>query len=239
MRTLFAIDPERASRGAVAAPERFRRYAAEGLATAFLLAIVVGSGIMGDRLSHGNAAFTLLVNSLATAAGLTALLLAFGPAAGVHMNPVVTLAEALQRTVRWRDVPGHVLAQLAGALAGVAAAHAMFGERLLAVSHHARSGLPQVFAEFVATLGLILVLRGASRGDAVAVAAAAGSYIGAAYWFTSSTSFANPAVTVARGLTNSFAGLRPADVPGCLLGQLAGGATAVAFLRWSGSRDSR
>jgi len=209
-----------------------RRAVSDGLATAFLLAIVVGSGVMGGRLSHGDMAFTLLVNSLASGAGLIALIVAFGRVSGAHLNPIVTLAEASRGAFPWREVPAYVLAQTAGAVAGVAAAHAMFGRGLFSVSNHARPGLALVFSESVAAFGLIVVIRGASRLGIPAVAASVGSYIAAGYWFTSSTSFANPAVTIARSLTDTFAGIRPIDVPGFLLGEAAGGVAAIAYLRW-------
>jgi glycerol uptake facilitator-like aquaporin len=209
-----------------------RRAVADGLATAFLLAIVVGSGMMGERLAAGNLALTLLANSIASGAGLIALILAFGPISGAHLNPIVTLSEAWRGSFPWPDVPAYLAAQTAGAIAGVAAAQLMFGDPVFSVSHHSRAGLAQVFAELVATFGLVVVLRGASRMGNPASAISVGLYILAAYWFTSSTSFANPAVTLARALTDSFTGIRPLDVPGFLLGQAAGGSGAILFLRW-------
>jgi glycerol uptake facilitator-like aquaporin len=209
-----------------------RRVVAEGIGTALLLAAVVGSGIMGERLAGGNVAIALLANAIATGAALVALILAFGAISGAHFNPVVTLADASQRGVPWREVPGYVAAQVAGAFAGVAAAHLMFEEPLFAASTHARSGAPQAFSEFVATFGLLAVIRGCARRRADAVPFAVGAYIAAAYWFTSSTSFANPAVTLARAATDTFAGIRPADVPAFLGAQLAGAAAATALFRW-------
>jgi glycerol uptake facilitator-like aquaporin/protein-tyrosine-phosphatase len=209
-----------------------RRIVAEGVGTAFLLAAVVGSGIMGERLAGGNVAIALLANTLATGAALVALILAFGPISGAHLNPAVTLADASQAGMPWRHVPGYLLAQLIGAFAGVAAAHLMFGEPLFAASAHARSGLAQALSEGVATFGLIAVIWGCSRSRSNAVAFAVGAYITAAYWFTASTSFANPAVTLARAATDTFTGIRPADVPAFLVAQLAGAAAATALFRW-------
>ena len=209
-----------------------RRLAAETTGTALLLATVVGSGIMGERLAGGNVALALLANSVATGAALVALILAFGPISGAHFNPAVTLAEAAQGQMPWREVAGYVAAQLAGALAGVLAAHLMFGEPAFAASTHERSGLAQAFSELVATFGLLCVILGCSKGQPNAVAVAVGAYISAAYWFTASTSFANPAVTLARSLTNSFAGIRPADTPAFLAAQLVGAALATALFRW-------
>jgi glycerol uptake facilitator-like aquaporin len=213
-----------------------RRVAAEAVGTALLLAVVVGSGIMGQRLSGGNVALTLLANSLATGAGLVALILAFGPISGAHLNPAVTLMESVRGAFPWREVPAYVTAQAAGALAGVALAHAMFSAPVFSLSTRSRAGFGQMLAETVATFGLIVVIRGASTGPGEGglrtVAIAVGCYIGAAYWFTSSTSFANPAVTVARAATSSFSGIRPGDVPGFVLAQLSGATAAALFLRW-------
>src|SRR3974390_1280708 len=190
-----------------------RRLAAELVGTAFLLAAVVGSGIMGERLSGGNVAIALLANTVATGAALTTLILTFGPISGAHFNPAVTLADASQGGLAWREVPGYLTAQLAGAFAGVAAAHLMFGEPVFLASRHIRSGNAQIFSEFVATFGLLSVIWGCARLRSSAVPFAVGAYITAAYWFTASTSFANPAVTLARAATNTFAGIRPADAP--------------------------
>jgi len=204
-----------------------RRAAAEAVGTAFLLAAVVGSGIMGERLSGGSVAIALLANSAATGAALVALILTLGAA----MNPLVTVSEALRRVIPWHDVPGLVLAQLAGAVLGVLAANAMFELPAVSLSQHARSGGAQWLSESIATFGLLLVVIRA-REPALAV----GGYIAAAYWFTSSTSFANPAVTVARALTDTFAGIRPADVGGFVAAQLAGGAAATGFGIWLGGK---
>lgn len=209
-----------------------RRAVAEAVATAFLLAIVVGSGVMGERLAAGNTAIALLANALATGCGLAALIVTFGPLSGAHMNPAVTIALAVRGDHAWRDVPAYVVAQVAGAVAGVWIAHAMFAMPIIEYSAKARAGLPQMFSECVATFGLlIVVLRGARhRPDTVPWTVAC--YITAAYWFTASTSFANPAVTLARSLTESFAGIRPADVPGFVLAQLAGAALALLLDRF-------
>lgn len=209
-----------------------RRAVAEALGTAMLLATVIGSGIMGERLAAGNVAIALLANTLATGAALVALILTFGPISGAHFNPVVTLADATQGGLSWRQVPVYVVAQTAGAFAGVAAAHVMFGQPLFAASQHVRSGLPQLAGEFVATFGLLSVIWGCVRGRASAVPFAVGAYITAAYWFTSSTSFANPAVTLARSASDTFAGIRPVDAPGFILAQLAGATAATALFRW-------
>jgi len=209
-----------------------RRIAAETLGTAFLLAAVVGSGIMGERLSGGNVAIALLANTLATGAMLVALILTFGPISGAHFNPAVTLADAFEGGLPWREVPGYLLAQVVGAFAGVAAAHLMFSQPLFSASQHARAGRAQLFSEFVATFGLLSVIWGCARLRSSAVPFAVGAYITGAYWFTSSTSFANPAVTLARSASDTFAGIRPADVPGFILAQLAGAAAATLLFRW-------
>lgn len=209
-----------------------RRIAAEFLGTAFLLMAVVGSGIMGDRLSGGNVAIALLANTIATGAALVALILAFGPISGAHFNPAVTLADAWQRGLSWRDVPVYLAAQIAGAFAGVAAAHLMFVEPLFSTSQHVRSGGAQLISEFIATFGLLSVIWGCVRLRSSAVPFAVGAYITAAYWFTASTSFANPAVTLARAATNSFAGIRPVDAPGFVAAQLIGAMAATAVFRW-------
>jgi glycerol uptake facilitator-like aquaporin len=209
-----------------------RRLAAEGLGTAFLLAAVVGSGIMGERLAGGSVGLALLANTIATGAALLALILAFGPISGAHFNPAVTLADAAQGGLRWREVPGYLAAQVLGAFAGVAAAHLMFGEPVFAASMKARAGLPQAFSEFVATFGLLAVIWGCSRRRPDSVPVAVAAYITAAYWFTASTSFANPAVTLARSVTDTFAGIRPADAPAFVVAQLLGAAAATALFRW-------
>jgi glycerol uptake facilitator-like aquaporin len=209
-----------------------RRVTAEAIGTALLLASVVGSGIMGARLAGGNTAVALLANTIATGAALVALILTFGPISGAHFNPAVTLADASQGGIEWRDVPAYVAAQLVGAFAGVAAAHLMFGEPLLAASQRARSGGGQLFSEFVATFGLLCVIWGCARVRSSAVPFAVGAYITSAYWFTASTSFANPAVTLARAFTNTFSGIRPTDAPSFVLVQLIGAAAATALFRW-------
>jgi glycerol uptake facilitator-like aquaporin len=197
-----------------------RVYFAEFLGTGFLLAVVVGSGIMGERLGGGNAALVLLANSTATGAGLVALILAVAPASGAHFNPLVSLFMAWRGDLPWRRLPGYIVAQCLGGVAGVFATHAMFGLPLLEIAAKPRPGFPLMWSEFVATLGLLLVIHRVSRARPEAVAYAVGCYIAAAYWFTSSTSFANPAVTLARSLTDTFTGIRPADVAGFVAAQL-------------------
>ena len=209
-----------------------RRVVAEALGTAFLLAAIIGSGIMGERLAAGNVAIALLANTIATGAALVALILTFGPISGAHLNPAVTLADAFQGGLAWRDVPAYIAAQTIGAFAGVAAAHLMFGQPLFSASRHVRAGSPQLLSEFIATFGLLSVIWGCSRSRSSAVPFAVGAYITAAYWFTSSTSFANPAVTLARAASDTFSGIRPADAPGFILAQLAGAATATLLFRW-------
>jgi len=205
---------------------------AEAVGTALLLATIVGSGVMGERLAAGNVAIALLANTLATGAMLVALILTFGPISGAHLNPAVTLADASQGGLPWREVPGYLAAQILGAFAGVAAAHAMFGLPLFSVSRHIRAGGAQVFSEFIATFGLMAVIWGCARLRSSAVPFAVGAYITGAYWFTSSTSFANPAVTLARAASDTFAGIRPIDAPGFILAQLAGAAAATLLFRW-------
>jgi len=209
-----------------------RRAVAEALGTALLLAAIVGSGIMGERLAGGNVAIALLANTIATGAALVALILTLGPISGAHLNPAVTLAYAWQGGLAWRDVPAYVAAQIGGAFAGVAAAHLMFSKPVFFASHHIRSGNAQLFSEFVATSGLLSVIWGCGRLRAEAVPFAVGLYISGAYWFTASTSFANPAVTLARCFTNTFAGIRPADAPGFMAAQLAGAFAATFLFRW-------
>jgi len=209
-----------------------RRMTAEAVGTALLLATVVGSGIMAERLAGGNVAVALLANTLATGAILVALILTFAPISGAHFNPIVTLADASQHGVRWAYVPGYLAAQIVGAFAGVAAAHTMFEAPLFFASRHARAGGAQMFSEFVATFGLLAVIWGCARRRPPAVPFAVAAYITAAYWFTASTSFANPAVTFARAASDTFAGIRPADVPGFVVAQLLGAAAATALFRW-------
>jgi glycerol uptake facilitator-like aquaporin len=213
-------------------PSLRRRAAAEGVGTAFLLAAVVGSGIMGERLAGGNVAIALLANTLATGAALVALILAFGSISGAHLNPAVSLVEAWGGALAWRDLPIFVIAQIAGAFGGVAAAHLMFSMPVFFASRHERSGGAQLFSEFVATFGLIAIIRGCARFRSAQVAYAVGAYIAAAYWFTASTSFANPAVTLARSASDTFAGIRPIDAPGFIAAQLCGAASAAALFGW-------
>ena len=209
-----------------------RRLAAEAVGTALLLAAVVGSGIMAERLAGGDVALALLANTIATGAALVALILAFGPISGAHFNPAVSLAELARGALARREAAAYVAAQLAGAFAGVLAAHLMFGEPPLSASTHERSGLAQAFSEGVATFGLLSVIFGCARGPAHATPFAVGAWITAAYWFTASTSFANPAVTLARAATNTFTGIRPEDAPAFIAAQLAGAALATVFFRW-------
>jgi glycerol uptake facilitator-like aquaporin len=210
-----------------------KKLVAEALGTGLLLATVVGSGIMGEQLAGGNVAIALLANTLATGAGLVALILTFGPISGAHFNPAVTLADASQGSMPWREVPGYIGAQILGAFAGVAVAHVMFSQpALFFASRHDRSGLAQMVSEFVATFGLLAVIRGCARHRPAFVPFAVGAYITAAYWFTSSTSFANPAVTLARAASDTFAGIRPADAPGFVVAQLAGAAASTMLFRW-------
>ena len=209
-----------------------KRAAAEFTGTAFLVAAVVGSGIMAERLAASNVALALLANTIATGAALVALILAFGSISGAHFNPAVTLADALESGIPWREVPVYIAAQCLGGMAGTAVAHVMFGNPIFSWSHHPRSGPAQIFSEFVATFGLLMVIWGCSRYRASAVPFAVGAYITAAYWFTASTSFANPAVTLARALSNTFAGIRPADAPPFIAAQLAGALAATLFFRW-------
>ena len=213
-------------------PTLGRQCAGEAIGTALLLATVVGSGIMAERLAGGNVAIALLANTIATGAGLVALILAFGPISGAHFNPVVTLADAWQGGSPWRRVPPYLLAQFVGAIGGVLLAHVMFDEALITASRHVRSGTGQLVSEAVATFGLMAVIWACARRRPEAAPFAVGAYITAAYWFTASTSFANPAVTVARALTDSFAGIRPADAPAFIIAQLIGGAAATALFRW-------
>jgi glycerol uptake facilitator-like aquaporin len=187
---------------------------------------------MGERLAGGNVAIALLANTLATGAMLVALILTFGPISGAHFNPAVTLADASQGGLVWREVPVYIGAQIAGAFAGVAAAHTMFSEPLFFASRHVRAGNAQLFSEFVATFGLLSIIWGCARLRSSAVPFAVGAYITGAYWFTSSTSFANPAVTLARAASDTFAGIRPVDAPGFIVAQLAGALAATWVFRW-------
>ncbi|MCU6434694.1 aquaporin family protein [Undibacterium sp. Jales W-56] len=209
-----------------------RRLVAEGLGTAFLLAIVVGSGIMAERLAGGNAAIALLANAIATGAGLVALILMLGGVSGAHFNPVVSLSEAWQKNLPSAEVLPYITVQILGAFAGVAAAHGMFDDPVFFASEHIRTGIAQWWSEFIATFGLIGVIIGCSRSRPNLTPFAVAAYITAAYWFTSSTSFANPAVTLARAASNSFAGIRPVDAPGFIMAQLLGAAAATWLFGW-------
>jgi len=215
-----------------------RRIVAEFIGTAFLVAAVVGSGIMGERLAGGNTGLALLADTIATGAALAALILTFGPISGAHFNPVVTLADTWKGRLPWREAPAYIFVQVFGGVSGTLAAHVMFRLPVISLSHHARTGPAQIFAEFVATFGLLSVIQGCSRSGLGVTAAAVGCYIAAAYWFTSSTSFANPAVTVARSLSDTFSGIRPADAPGFIVAQLLGGLAATLLFGWL-ARESR
>ncbi len=209
-----------------------RAAAAEAIGTALLLAIVVGSGIMGERLAQGNAAIALLANSIATGAGLYALIVILGPVSGAHFNPIVSGVSMWDGRLSARDVAVYVSAQVSGAFTGVAAAHAMFGLPIVQISAHTRPTLGEGFGEFIATFGLVLVIALAARFRAEAIPIVVAAFITSAYWFTSSTSFANPAVTFARAMTDTFAGISPRSVPLFVGGQLLGGVTATLFARW-------
>lgn len=208
------------------------RTISEFVGTAFLLAAVVGSGIMGEQLAGGNMAIALLANTLATGAILIVLIITLGPVSGAHFNPAVTLAMALTGNLSWREAPAYLSAQFTGAFVGVASAHLMFGMPLFFASTHPRHGAAQLWSETVATFGLLLVVWGCTRFRPLATAYSVGAYITAAYWFTASTSFANPAVTLARSASNTFAGIRPVDVPPFVMAQLVGALTATVFFRW-------
>jgi len=216
-----------------------RRLAAEALGTALLLAVVIGSGVMGERLAGGNSAIALLANTLATGAGLVVLITVFGPLSGAHFNPAVTLAFAARRELPAREAAAYVALQVAGAVLGVLAAHAMFGLPILEVSRKLRAGPAQAFSEAVATFGLLLTIFGALRFRPGATPMVVGLYITAAYWFTASTSFANPAVTLARSLSDTFAGIAPASAPAFIAAQLAGTAAALGVVRWLFARPPR
>lgn len=209
-----------------------RRLAGEFLGTAFLLAVVIGSGIMGERLAGGNVAIALLGNTLATGAGLVALILTFGPISGAHFNPAVTLGDVWLGQIQLRHAALYIVAQIAGAFAGVAAAHGMFQKAIFFASQHARTGPSQWWSELVATFGLLAVIVSCSRTRPTSTPFAVAAYITAAYWFTSSTSFANPAVTLARAASDTFAGIRPQDAPAFILAQLCGAAAAVIVFKW-------
>lgn len=209
-----------------------RRVVAEFFGTAFLVAAVIGSGVMGERLANGNVALALLANTIATGAALVALIIAFGPVSGAHLNPAVSLVDAFGGHLPWVETPHYVAAQVVGGVSGAIAAHFMFGLSIISFSTHARNGLAQVFSEFVATFGLVCVIRGCSRFQSNAIPFAVGAYITAAYWFTASTSFANPAVTIARCLSDTFAGIRPKDVPWFIMAQFSGALAASMLFRW-------
>jgi glycerol uptake facilitator-like aquaporin len=213
-------------------PPLARRLAAEGIGAFFLFACVIGSGVMGANLSQGNDAVALLANTLATGAILFVLITVLGPISGAHMNPAVSLVAALRAELRWPDAGAYVAAQLAFGILGAWTAHLMFDLPALQVSVKIRTGLGQWLGEAIATFGLILTILGAVRFRRSAVPAAVGLYISAAYWFTSSTSFANPAITVARSLSDTFAGISPSDVPHFVAAQLLGAATAAIVARY-------
>jgi glycerol uptake facilitator-like aquaporin len=213
-------------------PSLVHRLTAEGVGTALLLAAVVGSGIMGERLAAGNVAMALLANTLATGAALVALILTFGPVSGAHFNPAVSFADASQGGLRWGEAAAYAGAQTLGAFAGVGLADAMFDEPLYAWSQHVRAGGSQLVSESVATFGLLAVIWGCIRRRPEATPFAVGAYIASAYWFTASTSFANPAVTLARSATDTFAGIRPADVAGFVVAQVIGAAAATLLFHW-------
>jgi glycerol uptake facilitator-like aquaporin len=213
-------------------PSLLRRVVAECLGTAFLLAAVVGSGIMAQRLAGGNEALALLCNTLPTGAILTVLILTLGPLSGAHFNPAVSLAFALRREMKWTDVAPYIAAQIIGGMIGVWVAHLMFELPVWQLSLHARSGGGQWLAEFVATFGLLLTILGCAARNAAAIPYAVGLYITAAYWFTASTSFANPAVTIARSLSDTFAGIAPAGIVAFIAAQLAGMLAAVLLVHW-------
>ncbi len=213
-------------------PPLSRRIASEGLGSFFLFACVIGSGIMAEKLAGGNEAVALLGNTLATGAMLFVLITVLGPISGAHMNPAVSLVASSRRELRWGDAAAYVLAQFAFGILGAWAAHLMFGLPTLQLSVKARTGLGQWTGEFIATFGLILTILGTVRFRPAWVPATVGLYITAAYWFTSSTSFANPAITVARSITNTFAGIAPHDVPLFIVAELLGAGCAAVVARW-------
>jgi glycerol uptake facilitator-like aquaporin len=219
-------------------PALRKRFVAEGLGTGLLVATVVGSGIMAEQLAGGNVGLALLANTIATGAILVALILTFAPISGSHFNPVVSIGAGLRGLMSWVDVAVYVTAQFAGGVLGTLLAHVMFGKELYSLSHHQRSGLPQLVSEFVAAFGLLCVIWGCAKARPMAVAVAVGCYITAAYWFTASTSFANPAVTVARSITDSFAGIRPVDVPGFIVAQILGALSAAWLFGWFDRADA-
>jgi glycerol uptake facilitator-like aquaporin len=218
-----------------------RRLAAEFLGTGFLVAAVIGSGTMGERLSAGNVAIALLANTLATGAALATLILVFLPISGAHFNPVVSLSEGFRGKMAWSEAALYSTVQICGGIAGTACANVMFALPVFFYSRHVRTGPPQWFSEFVATFGLLLVIRVCALYAPARIAVAVAAYITAAYWFTASTSFANPAVTIARSLSDTFAGIRPTDVPAFIAAQLSGGLSAVVISEWfsKGTRGAR
>lgn len=215
-----------------------RQLTAEALGTALLLAVIIGSGIMGERLAGGNAAIALLANAIATGCGLAVLITVLSPVSGAHFNPVVTLALAAHGELPWRHVLPYILVQVVFAIAGVVAAHFMFAEPLLSTSIKVRVGVHQLWSEFVATFGLMLVIWGSVRQRLPATGLLIAAYITAAYWFTASTSFANPAVTLARCFSNTFAGIRPDDVLGFIAAQIAGAVVGTWVSTWLFRKDS-
>src|SRR4030088_531463 len=215
-----------------------RRMASEFLGTAFLVAAVVGSGIIGDRLAGGNVAIALLANTIATAAALVALIVTFRPISGAHLNPVVSMGEAFLGGITWREARFYTPAQVSGGVLGTATANVMFTLPLFTLSQHSRTGVPQWFSEFVAAFGLILVIRSCSRFEPKWIPGAVACYIAAAYWFTASTSFANPAVTIARSLTDTFAGIGPVDVTPFVIAQVCGGFSAIFVFEWLSTKST-
>lgn len=209
-----------------------RRVVAEALGTCFLLAAVVGSGIMAERLAGADIALALLANTIATGAALLALILTFGPISGAHFNPIVSLASVLEKALGWKALAFYSSAQIAGAIAGVMLANTMFGLPVISFSRHARGGMEQLLSEFVASFGLVMVIAGSARQRFNAVAFAVAAYISAAYWFTPSTSFANPAVTIVRSLSNTFTGIASSNVLGFVVAQILGGVAAILLFQW-------
>ena len=209
-----------------------RRVVAEALGTGFLLAAVVGSGIMAERLAGANIALALLANTVATGAALLALILTFGPISGAHFNPIVSLSSLIERAIDWKAFLVYVCVQTGAAIAGVVIANTMFGLPVISFSHHVRGGTEQLVSEFVASFGLVMVISGCARQRWNAVAFAVAAYISAAYWFTPSTSFANPAVTIARSLSDTFTGIAPSNVLGFVVAQLLGGVVATLMFQW-------
>jgi glycerol uptake facilitator-like aquaporin len=209
-----------------------RRLTSEFLGTAFLVAAVIGSGIMAERLSAGNGAIALLANTIATGAALVALILTFGPISGAHLNPAVTLSAVIEHGISWIESAQYLAVQILGGITGAIAAHLMFGLSAISLSHHSRSGPAQFLSEFIATFGLVCIIWACLRSQPQTTPYAVGAYITAAYWFTSSTSFANPAVTIARSISDTFAGISPVDVPLFIAAQLLGAITATFLFRW-------